>query len=107
MPDILAINLHLQERLEREWREEVAAVEAASWLDDAGLLRDSRNRNGLPLRNLLRAGRIAGQEQRPNRRNGRWWIRRLAASRKPRDIQRARQQIERHLPIDREALPDD
>ncbi len=50
MPDILAINLHLQERLEQEWRDEVAAVEAANWLDDAGLLRDSRIRKGLPLR---------------------------------------------------------
>ena len=105
MPDIHAINLHLQERLEREWRDEVAAAEAATWLDQAGLLRNSKN--GLPLRSLLRAGRIAGQEQRPNQRNGRWWIRRLAASRTPREIQRARQQIQRHLPIDRRALADD
>ena len=40
MSDLYAINLHLQERLEREWREEVRAAEAAVWLDDAGLLRD-------------------------------------------------------------------
>ena len=38
MSDLYAINLHLQERLEREWREEVRAAEAAVWLDDAGLL---------------------------------------------------------------------
>ena len=40
MFDLYAINLHLQERLERGWREEVRAAEAAVWLDDAGLLRD-------------------------------------------------------------------
>ena len=54
MPDLYAINLHLQERLEQEWREEVRAVEAAVWLGDAGLLRNykkgslnsPRNRSG-------------------------------------------------------------
>ena len=66
MSDLYAINLHLQERLEREWRKEVRAAEAAVWLDDAGLLRDYKR--GLP----LRAGRIAGQQQRPDRSNGSW-----------------------------------
>ena len=70
MTDLYAINLHLQERLEGDWRKEVRAVEAAVWLDDAGLLRDYKR--GLPLRRLLRAGRIAGQQQRPDRRNGSW-----------------------------------
>lgn len=50
---------------------EVPAVEAAHWLDQAGLLRDSEIRHGLPLRNLLRAGLIVGQRQEPNRR---WFI---------------------------------
>ena len=79
MPDLYAINLHLQKRLERDWRDEVRAVEAAAWLDKAGLLTDRKG--GLPLRDLLRAGRIAGQEQRPNKKNGSWFIRRLAGSR--------------------------
>ena len=52
MTDLYAINLHLQERLERYWRKEVRAAEAAVWLDDAGLLRDYKR--GLPLRRLLR-----------------------------------------------------
>ena len=105
MPDLRSINLYLQERLEREWSEEVSAVEAAGWLDEAGLLRD--HKNGLPLRNLLRAGRIAGQEQRPNQPNGRWWIRRLAASPDLHERTRARHRIVKCLPIDRDVLPTD
>ena len=102
MSDLYAINLHLQERFEREWREEVRAAEAAVRLDDAGLLRDYKR--GLPLRTLLLAGRIAGQQQRPDRSNGSWWIRRLAESRDAVEIQQARRQIRRYLPIDRDIL---
>ena len=102
MSDLYAINLHLQERLEREWREEVCAAEAAVRLDDANLLRDYKR--GLPLRTLLRAGRIAGQQQRPDQSNGSWWIRRLAESRDAVEIQQARRQIRRYLPIDRDIL---
>ena len=102
MSDLYTINLHLQEQLERDWRDEVRAAEAAVWLDDAGLLRDYKN--GLPLRRLLRAGRIAGQEQRPNKRNGSWWIRRVAESRDPMAIEQARQRMRRYLPIDRSVL---
>ena len=102
MPDLYAINLRRQERLERDWREEVRAAEAAAWLDDADLLRDRKN--GLPLRRLLHAGRIAGQEQRPNRRNGSWWIRRLAETRDPMAIRQARERMRRYLPIDRNVL---
>ena len=105
MSDLYAINLHLQERLEREWREEVRAAEAAVRLDDAGLLRDYKR--GLPLRTLLRAGRIAGQQQRPDRpdqSNGSWWIRRLAESRDAVEIQQAQRQMRRYLPIDRDIL---
>ena len=99
MPYLYAINLYLQERLEREWREEVRAAEAAGWLGEAGLLPDRKK--GLPLRDLLRAGRIAGQEQRPNKKNASWWIRRLAESREPHAIQQARERMRRYLPIDR------
>ena len=105
MSDLYAINLHVQERLERDWREEVRATEAAGWLDEAGLLRNYKN--GLPLRRLLRAGRIAGQQQLPDRENGSWWIRRLAKSWDAMAIQEARQRIRRYLPIDRNVLHDD
>ena len=105
MPDLYAINLHLQERLEQDWRDEVRAPEAARWLDKAGLLTDRKG--GLPLRNLLRAGRIAGQEQRPDEKNGTWFIRRLAASRDPDAIRSARERLRRCLPINRDALPPD
>ena len=105
LPDLYIINLCLQERLERDWREEVRAVEAARWLDKAGLLRNYNN--GLSLRRLLRAGRIAGQEQRPNRKNGTWFIRRLAASRDPHAVREARERLRRCLPIDRDVLPPD
>ncbi|MCY3878933.1 MAG: hypothetical protein OXF74_07115 [Rhodobacteraceae bacterium] len=88
MPDLYKINLHIQERLEKNTQDEVGAVEAAQWLDQAGLLPDRKR--GLPLRNLLRKGRIAGQEQRPNHKGGRWFIRRLATSMHPDAIVRAR-----------------
>jgi hypothetical protein len=55
----------------------VTAVEAAGWLDEAGLLSDSPHRPGLPLRNLLREQRIRGQRQEPNRR---WFIDRTTRS---------------------------
>jgi hypothetical protein len=54
--------------------DEVAAVEAARWLDSAGVLRDSDLRPGLPLRNLLRAGAVAGGDQRPPTKHGRWFV---------------------------------
>jgi hypothetical protein len=64
----------LQSELRRRGMDEVAAVEAARWLDSAGLLRDSDSRPGLPLRNLLRAGAIAGGDQRPPTKHGRWFV---------------------------------
>ena len=103
MPDLHAINLHLQERLERDWRDEVPAREAARWLHDAGLLHNYEN-DSLLLK-LLRAGRIAGQQQRPNRKDGEWFIRRLADSSNTHSIEEARERLRRCLPIDRKALP--
>ena len=41
----------------------VSAVAAAQQLDRMGLLRDSAQRPGLPLRNHLRAGRISNAHQ--------------------------------------------
>ena len=105
MADLQAINLHIQKRLEREWLDEVRAVEAARWLDGAGLLSDRKN--GLPLRNLLRAGRIAGQVQRPNQRYGSWYIRRIAEAEGLDAANRVRERMRMYLPIDREKLPDE
>ena len=102
MADLQAINLHLQKRLEQEWLDEVRAVEAARWLDCAGLLPDRKK--GLPLRNLLRAGRIAGQVQRPNQRHGSWYIRRIAETKGRGEINRARERMRMYLPIDRDKL---
>lgn len=76
MPDVAAINAHLQMRLREQGLREVDAVTAASWLDRAGVLKDSGSRPGLPLRNLLRAGQISGQHQELNRR---WSIGRVDA----------------------------
>ena len=77
MPDIDKINTFLQKELIKRRQPEVPAVEAAGWLDRAGLLNDSPTRPGLPLRNLLRSKKILGQVQIPNRKHGRWFIRKL------------------------------
>jgi hypothetical protein len=73
--DIEAINDHIQQQLRIRGMDAVAAVEAARWLDEAGLLSDSPHRPGLPLRNLLRERRIRGQRQEPNHR---WFIDKVA-----------------------------
>ena len=75
MPDIKAINSHLQEQLKTHGLDSVPAVEAAKWLGDAGLLRDRKE--GLPLRNLLRDGEVLGGRQEPPQPYGRWFIDRL------------------------------
>lgn len=64
----------LSNELRRRRLDEVPAVEAARWLDSAGVLSDSRSRPGLPLRNLLRACALSIAEQRPPRPHGRWFI---------------------------------
>ena len=70
----LAISNFLQAELRRRGDDEVPAVEAARWLDAASLLDDSASRPGLSLRKLLRAGAIAGADQRPPTQYGRWFI---------------------------------
>ena len=72
--DRIDISAFLQNQLNRRARDEVPAVEAAHWLDKANLLKDSHSRPGLPLRKHLRAGHIAGAEQRPPQPYGRWFI---------------------------------
>jgi hypothetical protein len=59
--NINLINEHIQKRLLTERKNEVTAIEAAVWLDTAGVLSDSQVRRGLPLRRLLREKLIAGQ----------------------------------------------
>ena len=70
--DVSTINDFLQREVLRRKLDRVAAVEAARWLDEAGLLADRTK--GLPLRNLLRAKKIDGAWQEPRRRHGRWFI---------------------------------
>ena len=84
MPNWPAMSAHLQRRLESEGMPVASAVQAAKWLDEAGLLPDNPSRPGLPLRkrlrNLKRAGQldlISGAYQDPPQPNGRWWIRRV------------------------------
>lgn len=64
----------LDDELRERDLDEVEAVEAAAWLDEAGLLADSASRRGLPLRRLLRAGVLPHVVQRPPVPNGRWFV---------------------------------
>src|SRR3982750_133789 len=75
MANASAISDHLQAELLKRSLQCVAAVEAARWLDQGGLLKDSPHRPGLPLRELLRGHQILGQRQELN---GRWYIDRAA-----------------------------
>lgn len=68
------INAFIQDRLCHLGLNEVSAVDAAKWLDEAGVLRDSSIRPGLPLRKYLRKGVIVGSSQE----GGRFWRIRLA-----------------------------
>jgi hypothetical protein len=52
--DIEKINQLIQDRMAQEGIVFIKAVEAAKWLDEAGLLKDSMTRKGKPLRDLLR-----------------------------------------------------
>lgn len=69
MADIAKINQFIQSQLRARDLYEVTAVEAAAWLDREGLLRDSRERPGRPLRDLLRGEKIDGAYQE----GGRFW----------------------------------
>lgn len=71
------ISLYLQHELGRRHLDEVSAVEAAKWLDRAGLLRDSQGNPGLPLREFLRRRAILGQRQEES---GRWFVERVRIS---------------------------
>jgi hypothetical protein len=75
MADPAAITAFLKKQLRQPEVAEVPAVEAAKWLDRAGLLADSLSRPGLPLRRLLRAGKVSCAVQRPPLPNGNWFVR--------------------------------
>jgi hypothetical protein len=67
---IVRINAALQRLAASEPDGTIGAVPAARELDRLGLLKDSHQRPGLPLRNLLRDGHIENAYQE----NGRWWF---------------------------------
>lgn len=67
--DLRAINEALQQIACNEPDREVTAVAAARELDRLGLLKDSVSRPGLPIRNLLREGKIHHAYQVGDR----WW----------------------------------
>ena len=58
----------IQTELARRGMEQVTAVQAATWLDRAGIRPDSRTKPGRNLRRLLRSKQIEGQEQMSNSR---------------------------------------
>ncbi len=64
----LYINEFLQSELKRKGLREVTSIEAAQWLDKAGILKDSHSRPASPLRNKLRKGEIVGGNQDASRR---------------------------------------
>ncbi len=74
MSSIIEINNFIQNKLNELGVNEISAIEMAKYLDEEGLLKDSKQRPGLPLRNYLRSGRIEGAYQHKNRR---WEIRRI------------------------------
>ena len=69
-PRILEINAALQSLACAEPAREIPAVEAARELHRMRLLNDSQQRRGLPLRRLLRGGKIEHAYQK----DGRWWF---------------------------------
>lgn len=69
--NIEEINTYIQNHMLRESITSVTAIEAAQWLDAAGLLRDSSIRKGKPLRDLLRKGHITNSWQDGRKR---WFI---------------------------------
>ncbi len=76
MANIELIIKTIDEYLEKNNLERISAVEAAAVLAKNGILKDNDDRRGLPLRNLLRAGKIkhAIYEIRPDQEVGRWFI---------------------------------
>lgn len=72
MVSLSELNNFIQKYLSENKIDEISAVDIAKVLDEKGMLKDSKGRPGLPLRRLLRANRIIGNYQYPNKR---WVIR--------------------------------
>ena len=89
MASVTEINNYLQTRLKELKLQEVDAVTAASWLEEAELLKDSQHRPGLPLRRHLRANQIIGAHQYPNRR----WVIRQSGKEKQYTVSEAAQKL--------------
>jgi len=68
------INEYIQRRLKQEGLTSIPAVTAAQWLEQEGLLQDSKGRKGKQLRELLRKNLIASSWQDANKR---WHIDRM------------------------------
>jgi hypothetical protein len=77
------IDAFLQARMRIAGVGEVGVVEAARWLDEAGLLTDSAAQPGLPPQPA--AQRRSARVRRPPRRYGRWFIARQPDSSEDRD----------------------
>jgi hypothetical protein len=69
------ISRFIQDELRRRAMTTIDAVEAAEWLDAAGVLRD--HKRGLPLRKRLRVREIVGGRQDPDKKYGNWFIDRV------------------------------
>ena len=82
MPDAKAISTFLEKKLSSMKRDGVSAVEAAGWLTEENLLASNKQPHK-NLRTFLRAGKIKGAYQFPNKR---WVI--INRSRLPDGIQR-------------------
>lgn len=64
----------IDEYLESSNQREIEPDEANDVLEKEGLLNNSDERPGLPLRKLLRAGKFPHAYQIPPKKNGRWYI---------------------------------
>lgn len=76
MANIIEMNNFIQQKLKELNKSEIGAVELARLLDEAGVLNDNKDRPGLPLRQYLRATKIKGGFQYPNKR---WVVKREEA----------------------------
>jgi predicted DNA-binding transcriptional regulator AlpA len=68
------INNYIQGRLQRENLEEVSVNDAAKWVADENILKNSVTSPGFPLRRNIKTGNIFGAYQ---KRNYFWYIRRI------------------------------
>jgi predicted DNA-binding transcriptional regulator AlpA len=68
------INNYIQKRLQRENLEEVSVNDAAKWLSDENILKNSKSSPGFPLRRNIKNGNVFGAYQ---KRSYFWYIRRI------------------------------